>query len=224
MAAKRVLVLDLDGTLVNSLPHLLECFREAVRPFVLRPPTDEEVVATFGPAERGCLERLLSNQALAPPGACAHLDEAHRTFLRLYQEGLTKRTRLFPGMEEVLDTAERYGWQLAVFTGKGRSSALVTLEHFGLLPRMGSVVTSDDVPRHKPAPDGILAIVRHYQAQPNQVLVVGDAPADIEAGKSAGCRTAAALWGAFSQEALLAASPDYVLRCPSDLIPLLQRG
>ncbi|MCS7014749.1 MAG: HAD family hydrolase [Gemmatales bacterium] len=222
MTTPRVLVLDLDGTLLDSFPHLLSAFREAVRPFVFRPPTDEEIVATFGPAERGCLERLLRNSELAPHDAASHLDEAHRAFLRLYQEGLRRQVRLFPGVEEMLQCAEQCGWHLAVFTGKGRSSTMLTLEQFGLLPRLGLVVTSDDVPRHKPAPDGILVILRHFQIHPCQALVVGDAAADVEAGRAAACRTGAALWGTFSRRSLLASRPDYLLHQPGDLIPLLR--
>jgi phosphoglycolate phosphatase-like HAD superfamily hydrolase len=124
-------------------------------------------------------------------------------------------------MDRVLETAEANGWQLAVFTGKGRSSAIFTLQQLGLLPRLAIVVSSDDVPRHKPAPDGIMAILKHCQAEPVHALVVGDSPADIQAGKAAGCRTAAALWGAFSREAVLAAAPHYALHQPSDLLPLL---
>lgn len=221
MTTRRVLVLDLDGTLVDSLPHLFRAFREAVRPFVKRPPTDAEIVATFGPAERGCLEKLLRHPELALPGAWEHLDEAHAVFLRLYRDDLAKQVRLFPGMADVLHAAEEQGWYLAVFTGKGRPSALYTLEQLGLVPRIAIVVSSDDVQHHKPAPDGLLAIMKHCRAAPQDVLVVGDAPADIAAGKAVGCPTAAALWGAFDRQALLAAAPDYVLHQPSDLLPLL---
>jgi phosphoglycolate phosphatase-like HAD superfamily hydrolase len=96
MPRERVLVLDLDGTLVDSLPHLFRAFREAVRPFVRRPPTDAEIVATFGPAERGCLERLLSNPELAWPDSLTHLNEAHAAFLRLYESNHAQGVRLFP--------------------------------------------------------------------------------------------------------------------------------
>jgi 2-phosphoglycolate phosphatase len=223
MTRERVLVLDLDGTLVDSLPHLFRAFREAVRPFVRRPPTDAEIVATFGPAERGCLERLLSNPELARPDSLTHLNEAHAAFLRLYESNHAQGVRLFPGMEQVLDAAERNGWRLAVFTGKGRPSALFTLEQLGVLPRLAAVVTSDDVPRHKPAPDGILAILQQVGMSPREALVVGDAPADIQAGRAAGCPTAAALWGAFSRTDLLAAQPDYILHQPTDLLPILRK-
>lgn len=222
MTRERVLVLDLDGTLVDSLPHLFRAFREAVRPFVRREPSDAEIVATFGPAERGCLERLLRNPELARPDSLAHLEDAHAAFLRLYQANHTEGVRLFPGMETVLSVAEQWGWQLAVFTGKGCLSALFTLEQLGVLPRLAVVVTSDDVPRHKPAPDGIVAILQHCGVKPSQALVVGDAPADIVAGRSAGCHTAAALWGAFCRTALLAAQPDYILHQPTDLLPILR--
>ncbi|GBD35900.1 Phosphoglycolate phosphatase [bacterium HR36] len=221
MNRKRVLILDLDGTLVDSLPHLFRAFREAVRPFVRRAPTDAEIVATFGPAERGCLERLLRNPDLARPDSLAYLDEAHTEFLRLYQSNHAEGVRLFPGMETVLSVAEQSGWQLAVFTGKGRPSALFTLEQLGVLPRLAVVVTSDDVPRPKPAPDGIEAIVQQCGVRASDALVVGDAPADIVAGRSAGCRTAAALWGAFSRTDLLAAQPHFVLHEPTDLLPIL---
>src|SRR5437764_662777 len=72
----RALLLDLDGTISDTLPHIFDAYRHAVAPWVERPPTDAEVEATFGPAERECIARMV-------PGAS--LDEAERRFHEFYE-------------------------------------------------------------------------------------------------------------------------------------------
>ena len=74
------LLMDLDGTIADTLPHLFHSFRHAVEPFVERLPTDAEIVATFGPPERGCIVSVLSNAAIASPSAMNHVDEATGRF------------------------------------------------------------------------------------------------------------------------------------------------
>src|SRR3954464_9467732 len=72
----RALLLDLDGTIADTLPHVFDAYRHAVAPWVDRPPTDAEVEATFGPAERECIARMVP---------VADLDEAEGRFHSFYE-------------------------------------------------------------------------------------------------------------------------------------------
>lgn len=224
--AVRGLLLDLDGTIADTLPHLFQAFRHAVEPYVQRPPTDAEIIATFGPQERECIERLLADPQLAsPPQPDLSHEECVRNAVRRYHEyyeGQAGEIRMFPGMIEVLEGARRRGWRLGVFTGKGRRSAVFTLRQLGLVDQIDSLITSNDVSRPKPDPEGVLRTLAQLHVDPPRLIVVGDTAADIAAGRAAGVQTAAALWGAFDREATLAAGPTWAFESAAELAEMIR--
>jgi pyrophosphatase PpaX len=217
--------MDLDGTLVDTLGFLFEAFRHAVKPFVTRLPSDEEIVATFGPAEPECIARFLRQ---AEAGGWAKktveecLDPAVERFFRYY-ETHPNQVRAFPGLLELMQRIKEEGWRLGVFTGKGRRGAVYTLEQLRLWPVVvDCLVSSDDVQYPKPDPEGVHLALEKMEVAADRLLFVGDAPADIEAGKAAGVCTAAALWGAFDKRATMQASPMHLLQKVDDLAQLLE--
>jgi HAD superfamily hydrolase (TIGR01509 family) len=209
----RALLLDLDGTIADTLPHIFEAYRHAVAPWVERPPTDAEVEATFGPAERECIARMV-------PGAS--LDEAERRFHAFYEAELGDNVKVVEGIAEVIDHARSLGWRVGVFTGKGRRSARFTLEELGLLGRIEHLVTSDDVTRPKPDPEGVFQASEALGVPVGNILLAGDSPADVRAGRDAGARTAAVLWAAYQPERLRAAGADFVCERVEDLVSAVQ--
>jgi HAD superfamily hydrolase (TIGR01509 family) len=209
----RALLLDLDGTIADTLPHIFEAYRHAVAPWVERPPTDAEVEATFGPAERECIARMV-------PGAS--LDEAERRFHAFYEAELGDNVKVVEGIAEVIDHARSLGWRVGVFTGKGRRSARFTLEELGLLDRIEHLVTSDDVTRPKPDPEGVFQASEALGVPVGNILLAGDSPADVHAGRDAGARTAAVLWAAYQPERLRAAGADFVCERVEDLVSAVQ--
>ena len=84
---------------------------------------------------------------------------------------------------------------LAIFTGKGRKTSLITLENMGMLDYFDLIISGDDVQNHKPSPDGLFRIINHYKFEPEEMILIGDAPSDIKAAKSAGVKSATVLWG-----------------------------
>lgn len=219
---KRLLLLDLDGTVVDTLGFIITCFQQSVADLLVRVPTSEEVVATFGPAEVDCIAQLLRSFELQglvhQPVQEQHIQQAASLFHQLYASGYASgAVQAYPHMVELVQEARQHGWATAVFTGKGRTSALATLEHLYLLPHFDAVISSDDVVHPKPAPDGVLLACELTQTLPARTIFIGDNPADILAGRGAGAFTAAALWGAFDRTATLAASAHWNFESPSDL-------
>src|SRR6476661_2016634 len=105
----RALLLDLDGTIADTLPHVFDAYRHAVGPWVERAPTDAEVEATFGPAERECIAVMVPR---------ADLDQAEERFHAYYEAELGRNVRVVEGIAEVIDHARSLGWRVGVFTGK----------------------------------------------------------------------------------------------------------
>ncbi|SIN71618.1 pyrophosphatase PpaX [Singulisphaera sp. GP187] len=204
----RALLLDLDGTIADTLPHIFNAYRHAVAPWVAKPPRDAEVEATFGPAERDCIGVMVP---------VANLDEAEERFHSYYEAELGRNVQLVEGIAEVIDHARSLGWRVGVFTGKGRRSAQFTLVELGLWERIEHLVSSDDVTRPKPDSEGVFQAAETLGVPVARILMAGDSPADIQAGGGAGALTAAVLWAAFRPERLRDAGADFVCERVSDL-------
>lgn len=209
----RALLLDLDGTIADTLPHIFNAYRHAVAPWVESPPTDAEVEATFGPAERECIGLMVPS---------ADLDEAEARFHRYYEAELGRNVEVVQGIAEVIDEAKALGWRIGVFTGKGRRSASFTLKELGLLDRIERLVTSDDVTRPKPDAEGIFLASKDLGVPVDRILMAGDSPADVTAGRAAGAKTAVVLWAAFQPDRLRTLGADFVCETVEDLSKAVQ--
>jgi pyrophosphatase PpaX len=203
---------DLDGTLVDSFELIAEAFRHAIRAVRNREATDDEVFSRWGEPLRVRL------QSLAAPEDLPNLLTAYTAFYQGYHDRLA---RLFPGVPEMVERLARLGCRLGVVTSKRRTTTEHDLDVFGLAPFMETAVTSDDVAASKPAPDPVREALRRLRGEARDALMVGDAVFDIRSGAAAGVATAAALWGTREREAVLAASPDYVVERPDDVVSLV---
>lgn len=109
---------------------------------------------------------------------------------------------------------------LGLVTSKLRHGALRGLRVAGLEDAFTVVIGADDVDRHKPDPAPVLAAVERLGADRATTVFVGDSPHDMAAGRAAGVRTAAVLWGPFPQAVLEPHRPDFWLHTPADLTAL----
>ncbi|MEW4570946.1 HAD-IA family hydrolase [Tautonia sp. JC769] len=208
----RALLLDFDGTMADTLPLIFDAFRHALSPWIDPLPTDDQVEASFGPAERACLGLF------APE---ARLDEALDRFFFHYEQEHERMVRLFDGIPAVIDRARGLGWKVGVFTGKGRRAAQFSMTALGLVDRIDCLVSGDDVERPKPDPDGLFRAARLLDVEPRRILMVGDSPADVRAGRAAGALTCAVTWAAFRPDRLLAEAPHYSCSRVADFLALL---
>jgi HAD superfamily hydrolase (TIGR01509 family) len=216
----RALLLDLDGTIADTMPHLCRSFRHAVEPFAKRLPTDAEVISTFGPPERVNLTMLLEHPEIGQPGAVRHLDEAERRYHEYY-EGRHGDVRAYPGIFEALRQAQAKQWRVGVFTGKSRRSATFALNDLGLADEVDYLIGGDEVTKPKPDPEGIQRSAQHFGLESTQLLFVGDSPGDIVAGRAVRTPTVGALWGAFQVEATLNERPTWAFQTVAELAHLI---
>jgi HAD superfamily hydrolase (TIGR01509 family) len=205
----RALLLDLDGTIADTLPHIFDAFRFAMTPWIDRTLTDAEIESHFGPPERETLRRMVPT---------ADLDEAEARFHAFYEAHHGTAVALVEGIAEAIDDARARGWRVGVFTGKGRRSATFTLHELGIGDRVECLVSGDDVTRPKPDPEGVHLAAKALGVPVARILLAGDSPADVQAGRGAGCQVAAVLWAAFQPERLRTAGAHFVCDRVADLV------
>lgn len=194
---------DLDGTLADSIALILRCYRHTMLVHLGFEPPDE------------LWQRGIGTPLDVQLAAFARTDSerlAMRATYRAFQDTIHDRlVRPYPGVIDGLARFRERGTALAVVTSKGREMAERTLRVCGLESGFEVIITADDVARGKPDPEPVnMALQRLGDHDRRRVLFLGDAPMDVEAGRTAGVLTAGAAWGAFTAESLLQARPDYV--------------
>lgn len=177
--ALRAVVYDLDGTLVDSMPMVLQAFAHALEPYLPPLPPMELFARLGGPPDR-TFRDLLGNEVHATE-ALQRLEAFSRANWRLIQA--------FEGMESHLAAMLAEGLTLALWTGRERESTEWILREQRLEQKLRTVVCGDDLPTHKPHPGGLEEILRRLGVGRGETLFVGDADVDVLAGAEAGVRT-----------------------------------
>ena len=133
------------------------------------------------------------------------------------------RTRLFPGIPELLDMlgGQAYGW--GIVTNKVESLALPIVRHLGLQDRCLVTVGGDTTPHTKPHPEPLLHAARQAGVAPERCIYIGDDERDIVAGQSAAMATVAAAYGYCSLDDPARWGADAIAEAPEDLWPLIER-
>lgn len=209
----RCLLFDLDGTLIDTTELILSCYRASVHRLVDDPPTDEEILKGFGTPLPRQLWRLY-------PSLRDRVDEMVDLWRQAQAELHDRLVKPFPGSVEVLGELRRRGYPLGIVTSKERAAAKRGMAMFGLEPLVDTLVSLDDTSNHKPHPEPVLRALQLMSAQPESTLYVGDSQHDMKAGREAGVRVAAALWGPCDKGTLLGIGPDYILESIHSLLDL----
>lgn len=212
----RLLVLDLDGTLVDSSRDIAAALDAALQRLVpgTAPIPLERVLDFVGEGARLLIERSLAHASLALP-----VDEVLAVYLDCYRERLLDTTRLYPGMAEALAALGPAGPALAVLTNKPGDLSRTILEGLGVADRFARILGAGDVPARKPDPAGLLALLEELGIPAAEAWMVGDSATDVHTGRAAGVRVAGVAWG-FHPAGLRAAGPDRILDDPLGLVRL----
>lgn len=201
---------DFDGTLVDTTELIYQSLRHAVREVLGEEPPREVLMSGVGRPLPRQMEVIAGGGA---DGArlVGELLKSYRVHNEEHHDALISQ---FPGIEDALARLRSAGVGIAVVTSKRRPSVEMALATF---PRLQSVtdhfVTMEDTTEHKPHPEPLLKGLEMLGGVPaERAAYVGDSPHDVEAARAAGVTSVAVSWGAFSEDALRAAAPDYLVR------------
>ena len=208
---------DLDGTLIDSIELILRSFEhtwsEHGRPACSR----SEWLRGVGRPLRSHFADYVED-----PDEIEAIIATYRKYNHAHHDDLVSA---FPGVHEALAALSSRGIRFGIVTSKARQIAYRGLTECGFDPAIFEVtITSDDDVEPKPHPAPVLAAMDELGATPEQTIFVGDSPHDMEAGRRAGVKTAAALWGPFEDDVLISAGADIMLETPAALSSLHSEG
>lgn len=205
---------DLDGTLADTVELILRSYRHTMKVHRGEALPDALWLAGIGTRLRDQLASFARDDEEAE-----RMAETYSAYQRTIHDELVAP---FPGAVDVVRALRAAGAAVGVVTSKRRGMAERTLERCGMAGLYDVLVGADDVVRGKPDPEPVLLALRllGLETAAGSTLMVGDAPFDVRAGRAAGTRTAAVLWGPFPREVLEGEGPDWVVARPEELLEL----
>ncbi|WP_240804339.1 HAD-IA family hydrolase [Qingshengfaniella alkalisoli] len=205
-AEPKLVIFDVDGTLVDSQAHIVASMAAAFEAVQLAVPERERILSIVG------LSLPVAIAELAPGASASILD----TMVQRYKDAYTglrsmdgdAASPLFAGAREVLDRLGAHdNILLGIATGKSRRGLRHLFDLHGFAPLFVTSQTADDHPS-KPHPAMVLAALAETGVDPKNAVMIGDTSFDMEMGRAAGVRTMAVTWGYHPGERLARCQPD----------------
>lgn len=186
---KKLIIFDLDGTLLDTLSDLHCAVAYALKSEALPMRSIDEVRGFVGNGIRRLIERAV------PAGSSAELtDRVFEAFRTYYSEHCTDMTVPYPGIEELLELLKKQGYRLGVVSNKADEPVKTLIEH--CFPNIFDCVTGEKTGvRRKPAPDTVFETMRALSASKSETLYIGDSEVDRQTAENAGCDCVLVSWG-----------------------------
>lgn len=204
-------LLDLDGTVIDSAPAILRCFDETFdKIFPGVHVTEEEKSEFLGPTLVHTFSQYTSNQGLVDRAVSAYVECS-------IKEHDEERIEAFPHAYQVLEELRKRGIKVGIVTSKRSKMAKYGLEINNLFQFVDIIVGSDHVENHKPNPEPLIKALEMLDLKPNEVIYVGDHENDILAAKAANI-TSVGVSYSYRLEQIKKTNPDHII---TDLIEIL---
>jgi phosphoglycolate phosphatase len=206
----KLLVFDLDGTLVDSRLDLANSVNATLARCGLSVLEEDRVISFVGDGAEDLLRRALEAAGLSQAEAANRLSQTLGFFLEHYQEHCLERTVPYPGVVAWLE--QNRGYRKAVLTNKPLAPALRILEGLGLRSHFELVLGGDGPHPKKPDPGGLGYILSSLNAVATEAALIGDSLQDLRTARAGNCAFVAFLGGLGDPDVLEASSPDISVR------------
>jgi phosphoglycolate phosphatase len=217
LRAVRLLIYDLDGTLVDAFADIRSGVNHALATVGLAPLPLETVKSFVGDGARRLIERCLGDSG-AP-----HLERVYCAFLDYYASHPAESARPYEGAAETLASLRALGLRQAVLTNKPEAISRALCERLGLAMLLDGVWGERPGVPLKPDPESVLRVARHFAIEPPHCAVIGDGPADHAVARAAGTRLIAVTFGQMRTDQVRAAGPDAIVDRLPELVELFRR-
>lgn len=211
----KLIIFDLDGTLIDSSIDITEAINYAIKPYGLSPLTRKNTIKLVGEGISRLIEKLLS--ATPFHDNIEVRNSVMDRFLEYYSAHLLDNTKDYPGVRETLERLRNY--KKVVISNKREALSRRIIQELDL-NFFDMIIGSDSTPEKKPSPLPILKVLAEFEIRPEEAIIVGDSNLDIEAGRAAGLITVAVKYGYRPYDMIKHA--DYVIDRIEDLLDILQ--
>lgn len=178
-----VVIFDVDGTLIDTVPLITRCFQEVFQKYAGKTLSDEAVHAMFGPGESVIFSREFKDR----------WQEVLQDYLARYTAG-QPNLQVSPDIMALLNGLKNLQVTMAIVTNKERDTTAITLDHFDLRGYFAQIVTAQDIVHPKPSPEGINLVLQECGENSADAVMIGDTEHDREAAMAGQVPFVRALW------------------------------
>ncbi|WP_299978115.1 HAD-IA family hydrolase [uncultured Pseudoteredinibacter sp.] len=218
MSKLKAVLFDLDGTLIDTAPDFIrvvnQLLAEDKRPAI----SDESIRATVSAGSRALVQLAYNLNA-----GDEQVEAIRERLLKLYEQQLAIDSRPFEGINELLNKLGEHNIAWGISTNKPEYYTRLLMEQLPLDPSPAIVLSPDQVPNAKPAPDSLLIACEYIGCSVEEAIYIGDHERDIESGKRAGMPTIAAAYGYVPVgESAEDWNADYTIQSARDIWPIIR--
>ncbi len=212
----KLIMIDVDGTLVDSVPDLAYCVDETMKAIGKKPWGEAQVRHWVGNGVPKLVERSLTGELEGTPDQVEY-DQAYPIFLELYSHNTSVRSCLYDGVKEGLDYMKAQGYTLGCVTNKAEQFTLPILKDLGIFDYFGIVVSGDTLSKKKPDPLPLLHSAEFFGIEPQHSLMLGDSVSDVKASRAAGFEIICMSYGYNHGNDIRDTNPDLVIDSMAEL-------
>ena len=217
----KLIMIDVDGTLVDSVPDLAWCVEETLKEIGLPERGEARIRQWVGNGVVRLMERAIANDLDAPHDE-ALFEKAMPIFEALYAENNAKRSSLYPGVKEGLAYLKSTGIKIGCITNKVERFTHPILHDLGIFDEFEIIISGDTLEKKKPDPLPLLHGAKALGVKPEESLMLGDSKSDVKAARAAGFDIICMSYGYNHGEDIRHYEPDAVIDSMEELRNLIK--
>jgi phosphoglycolate phosphatase len=221
MYKEKMVIFDLDGTLVDTAPDLINSANFALKNIINNPINIEESRKIIGKGGKYLIEKSLFSRNIKLSDD--KINQLTLVFLEYYKNNIYKDSRPFSNMIETLNMLKEFNINIAICTNKSEELTKILLSKMGLLDYFNNIVAGDSLPKMKPDPLPLLTLIKEKNIKKSNAIMVGDSENDIIASKLAGIKVIGVTFG-YSETGIEQLHPDYIANNFTDVKEIIKRN
>jgi phosphoglycolate phosphatase len=210
MSRIKLVIFDLDGTLVNAFKAVHVSVNYAMKKFDLPPVSAETVTRSVGWGARNLITKFV--EAAAPSDAKRLTEKVLAVYSKHHHQTLHQGVKFLPGAKKLIHNLHRNGYLLAVASNRTYHSTKLILECLKVKRYFKCVACADKIKKYKPDPGILQHILKRLKVKPSETIYIGDMTIDIQTGHAAGIKAIAVVTGSHKAAELRKSKPWKITR------------